>query len=168
MENGADDACASGSCPPELYCGESRTFCEGGFGIRPCIDGKCGPAPGYCYSAKQDLRTCTEICAVTDAVCVARACEGVTAYSYPGPPHLASAYDQLCGHNTEEVKAKVTTHTFECDEELPWSDDVSIFQCCCERIAQSRDRERPSPAAAACRAARRRSSAGSSVRRPAR
>jgi hypothetical protein len=132
VAGGADDACGSGSCPDELFCGEFGNVCQGGFGIHPCTDGSCGPAPGSCYAAYQELRTCAEICGVTNAACVARACEGVTAFSYPGPPHLASGLVDVCGQNTEEVKSVVTEHTFDCNAELPWSDDVSLFQCCCD------------------------------------
>jgi hypothetical protein len=56
----------------------------------------------------------------------------VTAYSYPGPPDLASGLLDVCGENSPEVKDAVTQYTFDCDEALPWSDDVALFQCCCD------------------------------------
>lgn len=125
-------ACADGACPEELSCGERGNVCIGGFGIAPCVDGECGPAPGACFGEYLGLVTCDELCDHSGAECVARACEGVTAYSYRGSPSSADALRGICGKNTEEVLAGVEEHTFDCGDPLPWSDDVAMMQCCCD------------------------------------
>jgi hypothetical protein len=134
-EMGVEDdsaACAEGACPDELSCGEEGNVCIGGLGISPCIDGKCGPAPSACFDHTTKPETCNALCARTGAECSEMACEGVTAFGYPGAPELADGLATICGKNTEEVINGVERHAIGCDEPLPWSDEVALFQCCCD------------------------------------
>jgi len=127
----AGDACASGACPPELYCGDSMTVCGGALGIGDCIDGKCGPTPVECVVASTPERTCGDVCEREGILCVEGGCEGATAFGFTAPQDIAV---QMCGSSAPSVREFVTPLDIACTDVLDFSGDPSfqLYQCCCD------------------------------------
>lgn len=122
-QESATDACGERSCPENLLCGENKIFCEGGLGIRPCIDGQCGPSPRFCMAPFDDERTCGEMCGGAGFECVANGCEGATAFGYKAP---AEVVGDFCG-----TRQNMTPLMLACDDPVPF-DEYGAFQCCCD------------------------------------
>lgn len=124
-------ACADGTCPEEIVCGER--VCLGAFGkLAECVDGRCAPQFSACLGEANDVATCAESCEAQGQECVAQGCDGATAVQYPGPPEYSESWFGYCGSSDPELQEVITRHDFSCDEPLPWSPDVSLIQCCCD------------------------------------
>lgn len=132
QEEGDEAACADGSCPEELYCGPDRVLCEGGLGIRPCIDGNCGPAPRLCVAERSRLDTCEQACGNSEMNCVAGGCEGSTAFGFKGPEWDGG---ELCGIGGDSYRDQWQALEIGCGEPLPFG-ELSVFQCCCDDPAE--------------------------------